>query len=111
MVVVANLKSVVGRLKTAYRKWEAGAEERAARKIARAGSMAEREKVVHSLRMEKLERKRQLEDATAKAKEAEARRRRAERSIKATGSGSYLSRLFGTSSTKTSKRKSVRKRK
>lgn len=106
---MASLKSVINRLATAYRKWEAGAEDRAAKKIAQAESKAEQDKIRHKLAMDKLERKTQLENATAKANEAEARRRRAEQSIRQTGSSDFISRIFGTGSTTTKRRKSVRK--
>jgi len=96
---MTNLKSVIGRMRKAYRDWEAGADKRMTAKVARAATKGMRESQLHVLKMQKLERKRELEESIARLKEAEAKRKKAEREMKQSGNG-FLSKLLGASKPK-----------
>jgi len=110
---MANLKSVIGRLRKAYRDWEAGADERARAKVAKSAIKGVRESQLHTLKLQKLERKRELEETIARLKEAEVKRKKAEQELRQSSS-SILSRLLGTSKSKvarqvTAKGRAIRK--
>lgn len=106
---MANLKSVIGRLRKAYRDWEAGADKRMTAKVAKAATKGVRESQLHVLKVQKLERKREMEETIARLKEAEAKRKKAERELKQSGNG-ILSRLLGTSRPKTIRRATAKRK-
>lgn len=106
---MANLKSVIGRLRKAHSDWEAGADKRMTAKVAKAATKGVRESQLHTLRMQKLERKRELEESIARLREAEVKRKKAEREMKQSGNG-FLSKLLGTSKSKTVRHTAVKRK-
>lgn len=107
---MANLKSVIGKLQKAYRDWETGADKRMTAKVAKAATRGVRESQLHVLKVQKLERKRELAESIARLREAEVKRKKAEREMKQSGNG-FLSRLLGTSKPKVTGRRTVTRRK
>jgi len=104
-----KLKSVIGRLRKAYHDWEAGADKRMTAKVAKAATKGVRESQLHVLKVQKLERKRELEESIARLREAEVKRKKAEREMKQSGNG-FLSKLLGASKPKVTKRRTTRRK-
>jgi len=65
-------------LRDKYAEQKADDERRAKEKLVKAKTKSEQDKILYDLQMAKIERKRKLDNAVAKGKEAELRRKKAE---------------------------------
>ena len=104
---MASIKALINKAKQAHKEWEEGAENRAIKKLDRAKTKSQRDIERHNLKLEKLARKKALQDSITALKMAELKRKEAEQKIKKLGGGgsSTFSKLLGSATATTKKRK------
>ena len=106
---------LISRFKEARAQYEAEAEERAKRRLAKARTSADREKTRTAIQREQIASRKQLAEAQTALLKAEAQKKKAAKALKEAGNGrdwfGQVRRMLGATPPKKKRKRTARKRK